>query len=507
MLAKRFSLNLVFGITSQLIIITLGVFIPKLLLDNFGSEVNGLIQSISQIIIYFSLFEAGVGAASIQALYGPISRGDKKNINEILAATSLFYKKTGILYFVAVVLLALIYPIIINSDIDKTEISFIILFTGLGGAFDYFFQGKYRIYLTAEGKSYIIALVATIMSIITNGTKIVLLLLGKDIIVVQASFFLLSIIKVVIFQIYIRKNYKWIDLSVYPDKKAISQKNSVFIHQISTLVFSNTDVLILTVLTNLKVVSVYVLYNMFFTIIDNLINTIKGSLTFALGQTYHSNRAKFMKLFDAYEIYIMSLVFSLFSITYILILPFLELYTAGVNDIKYVDNILPILFVMIKLIVTARTSGNVAINIAGHFKKTQNRSIFESILNLSCSIFLVNSYGIYGVLLGTLIAVTYRSIDIVIYSNKIILERSPWITIKRWITNIFIFLVIIVIYNQINFYPSSYVSIFLSGFILIITILPCYILINSLFELESFVFTKKMVFNYIKKIRGNKITP
>lgn len=50
-----------------------------------------------------------------------------------------------------------------------------------------------------------------------------------------------------LFEIYIHKNYGWIDLSVEPNEAAISQKNSVLIHQISTLVFSNTDVLVLSV--------------------------------------------------------------------------------------------------------------------------------------------------------------------------------------------------------------------------------------------------------------------
>ena len=53
---------------------------------------------------------------------------------------------------------------------------------------------------------------------------------------------------------YIRKNYKWLDLSVKPDFKAIAQRGAVFMHQISSLVFSNTDVLILTFVSGLKTV-------------------------------------------------------------------------------------------------------------------------------------------------------------------------------------------------------------------------------------------------------------
>ena len=37
---------------------------------------------------------------------------------------------------------------------------------------------------------------------------------------------------------YAKRNYKWIDLSVKPDFDAVSQKNSVLVHQLSGMVFN-----------------------------------------------------------------------------------------------------------------------------------------------------------------------------------------------------------------------------------------------------------------------------
>lgn len=65
---------------------------------NYGSEANGLVASITQIIAYLSLLEAGVGAASIQALYRPIGQNDRSKINDILAATSIYYKNRALLF-------------------------------------------------------------------------------------------------------------------------------------------------------------------------------------------------------------------------------------------------------------------------------------------------------------------------------------------------------------------------------------------------------------------------
>ena len=415
MRAKRSILNLSFGLGSQFITIFLGFFIPRLIMVNYGSEANGLIASIVQIISYLALLEAGVGAASLQALYKPVAQNDQRHINSILAATSSYYKKTGVYYFFAVILIAIIYPLVIHSEINKLSIVLIILFSGLGGAINYYFQGKFRILLIAEGKSYVETTIVTVANVLNNVVRIILLLQGVNIIAVQASFFVLTLLQIVVFYIYMKKNYKWIDLSLKPDFEAIGQKNSVLVHEISYLVFRNTDVLILTLFTNLKIVSIYVMYNMIFTIVDNVVQTVNGSVKSALGQSYHEGKEQFLKLYDAYEVYFMGLIFSILTVAYILILPFMRLYTAGVNDVNYINFWLPVLFVAIKLLTNVRTSANNVITIAGHFQKTQNRSILESAINLTASIAFVIFFGIYGVLLGTIAALLYRSIDIVIY--------------------------------------------------------------------------------------------
>ena len=95
MKAKRTFYNLILGVVSQLILISIGIIIPRLFMVNFGSEVNGLMSSINQAFAYMSILEAGVGGATIQALYRPITKNDASSINSIISATSRYYKKTG----------------------------------------------------------------------------------------------------------------------------------------------------------------------------------------------------------------------------------------------------------------------------------------------------------------------------------------------------------------------------------------------------------------------------
>jgi len=506
MKARRSVYNLIFGFGSLLITISFGIVIPRLFLINFGSEVNGLMSSISQVFVYLALFEAGVGTASIQALYKPISTGDKESINSVLSATSIYYKKTGRYYFLSVLLFSLIYPFLININLSKATVMVVILLSGMGGVINYFYQGKYKLLLTAEGKEYINTSITTLTSILTNIIKIILLILGFNIIAIQVSYLIITILQMIIINIYIKKNYKWIDLTVKPNFQSISQKKSVLIHQVSYLIFANTDILILTIFCGLKVVSVYVIYNLIFGMINTVTTIASTSFSFVLGQSYHGEKEKYIKIYDSYELYYTSFVFAAFTIVYILILPFIKLYTAGISDINYMNYLLPALFVTIHLLSCARVPAGNAIFVAGHFKKTQNRSIIESTINIVCSLIFVNLFGIYGVLIGTIAALLYRSIDMIIYANRKILNRSPWMTVKRWLINVVIFLMTLVIFRIIKINITSYKELIIAGGLLTIILIPIYFTIGSIFEKEVYKFTFGYLKIYFNKFLDKGIT-
>ena len=145
---KKVKLNFIFGILAQVITLGIGIIIPKLFISSFGSEVNGYINSINQIITYIALLEAGVGAASIQALYAPIGNNQKDKINGILAATNKFYTRTAVIYLGIVLGLSFVYPLLIKSTLSYPLMVIIFMITGGSGVVPYFCQAKYKIFLT-----------------------------------------------------------------------------------------------------------------------------------------------------------------------------------------------------------------------------------------------------------------------------------------------------------------------------------------------------------------------
>ena len=109
---SRIKNNLVSSLVYQIVLISLSFILPRLYLENFGSEVNGILSTIKQIFTYMCLLEAGVGLATTQALYKRIGEKDYKSASEVLSATNAYYIKTGTIYLAIVLVIAVVYSYI-----------------------------------------------------------------------------------------------------------------------------------------------------------------------------------------------------------------------------------------------------------------------------------------------------------------------------------------------------------------------------------------------------------
>lgn len=504
---KKSIYNILFGVLGQIVTIAFGVILPRLFLVSYGSETNGFLSSVNQLYVYLTLLEAGVGAATVQALYGPIGRGDRDKISGIISATNKFYKRTGLVYMAGVAVLAIGYPFVIKSDIPHLTQVAIILLLGGSGVLNYFFQAKYRLLLQAEGKQYILTNITTIIHLLTSLTKIVLIYCGLDIIWLQVAHLVFTLCQIAYYAYYINKHYKWLNVKAQPDEDAISQKNSALLHQLAQMVFNHTDVLILTLFTNLKIVSVYVIYNTLVDMVSTLIGNINSGFIYKLGQIYNTDKPRYLRMFEAYETYYMALSFALYAVTYMFLLPFMRLYTAGITDANYLLEWLPLMFIAYKTMVCGRAACGQTVSFAGHFRQTQWRSVLEAAINLVISIIAVilcDLYwgnGIYGVLVGTIVALLYRSNDMIIYANKHLLDRSCWVTYRKWVLDIALMAGLVLLFNLIpNKDLSSYWTIILWAAGAAIVSLSVYFVLNSLFNRKAYLQIK----SYAKDIISSR---
>jgi len=487
---KKVLKNVFFGIFNQILLMSLAIVIPRLFILAYGSEVNGLFLFIGQVFSYSALLEVGLGVSTIQALYRPIGVQDRDTISSILVAAKVSYKRISLRYLIGVFIFATVYSLFVNSELSRVTIFLVILLQGLSGVINFYFLSTLRQLFIADGKSYLISNLTTGFTLLTYLAKIVLIYYHADIVLLQFGFFLISFLQIIVFIKFFKKQYPWIDFTVKPIFSYFNENKSILIHQISGLIFSSTNIIVLSLFCDLTTVSIYSTYNLIVFAVYTLISTTTSSLQFVIGHTYHTNQSIFLKKFETYNLLLIILVYFTITVIYFIFNPFIYLYTKGA-DVNYVEPILPLLFCIIQLLDANRMFSSGLIVVAGFMKKTVTNTIIEASINLICSIVLVQFYGIRGVLIGTIIALLYRSNDIILFVSKHILKRSSWITYKPILVNLAIFIFIIISKEFYVFKPLNLFELFIKGFQLTLIVGPIFFIINYFFFGKQFVFFQK----------------
>ncbi len=483
---NRIKYNLLSGVLYQVILIVLSFLLPRLYLENFGSEVNGVLSTIKQIFTYMCLLEAGIGLATMQALYKPVAERDHKKASSIISATNIFYFKTGIIYSVIVILIAGIYAYFVPTSINSNVLFFLIILNALPSLFSYFVQAKYRILMEVDGRKYVITNSETILQLLSNIGKILVLLLTDSLILIQLTYCVLAILQLLYLYIHAKRRYKWLNVKAEPDFEAISQRKSVLVHQVSGMVFNNTDVLLLSFLCNFKVVSVYTIYNIFFSQVQAFITSITSGFSFALGQMFHIDKEKFMKVYDVYETFYIMSTFIIYTLMAVFLLPLIQIYTQGINDANYTNVYLVILFVIMNLLSNGKLPSNHVLEYSGKFEETRSHAIWEMAINIVVSVVSILKWGICGAILGTIVALLYRGTMMIYYSNKKVLGRSIFATYKLWLVNGAVFALIMAVFFVDSFSGLSFVSLLLKGILHSLWIVPLYIVTNLVFFKGAF---------------------
>lgn len=483
---NRIKYNVLSGLLYQIILIATSFLLPRLYLKSFGSEVNGVLSTVKQIFAYMNLLEAGIGLATMQALYKPIAEGDHTKAGAILSATKRFYIKTGIIYASIVLLLAVVYAFFIPTGIAPPVLFSIIILTALPILFSYFVQAKYRILLEVDGRKYIVTNSETILQLVANLGKILVLLLTDSLVLIHLVYCLFSLIQLGYVYIQAKRRYTWLDLRTEPDFKAISQSKSVLIHQISGMVFNNTDVLLLSFLCDFKVVSVYSIYNIFFSIVLTFISGIISSFTFALGQLFQTNREKFLKVYQVFETFYIMATFAIYTLMAVFLLPLIQIYTQGVHDADYTNAYLVFLFVLMNLLANGKLPVSHVLEISGKFEETRSHAIIEMIINIVVSIVAILVWGICGAILGSIVALLFRGIVVIYYANKKVLGRNIFCTYKLWLVNGAVFALIMMIFFVDSFSGLAFIPLLMKGILHTLWIVPLYIAANFVFCREAF---------------------
>ena len=421
---RRLKLNTVSSLLFQITNIVCGFILPRLILASFGSEVNGLVGSITQFLDLIVFLEMGVGAVVQASLYKPLAERDERAVSEIASSAGRFFSRIALALGVYAVVLLFVYPFFVEGSFDFTYTAVLILAIAVSAFAQYYFGLVDRLLLTADQRGYVQYAAQTITLLANTAACAILIKCGASIQLVKLGTALIFLIRPIALRLYVDRHYS-IDRKVRCEGEPIQQKWNGIAQHVSYYVLEKTDVIVLTLLSTLKNVSVYSVYHMVIYGVKNLFLSLTYGVQALMGELIaRKETERLQSLFEWTEWLLHTGTVFVFGCTGVLILPFIQVYTSGINDANYQVPLFAALITLAHAGHCLRLPYDLLILAAGHFRQTQRCHITAALLNVGISVLTVKLWGLVGVAIGTLCAMAYQTVWMAVYDSRHILKNS-----------------------------------------------------------------------------------
>ena len=409
---KEIILNFIFTITINL----LGFIQNKYFVQYMGIETLGMMKLFSQLLAYLNIIEMGLGSASAFALYKPLAEKNYNQISIIVNTIENIYNKIGILLLGLGLLCIPIIPFFMKISNFSNVVYFYWILYVLNTVSTYLFI-KYVILFTANQE---FLYVRTIQS-----TSIIFFKILQVFCIVKFHSFFIYILLLILDNltqwIFFRKHYKKkYSYIVKVKEKYNGIKNDIknlFWHKIGGLIVFNTDLILISKFTDLKIVGIYASYQMICQVLSTLINILLNVLSPKIGK-YIAEHTK-QEIYIHFKKYNILFCFISIVFTYCMFVLMDSFIILWLGE-EFILSKFTLKLICFNLFVNLfRWNLESFKSGAGFFDDTKS-PILESIINLFTSIILGIKLGLDGIIIGTIIS---NIIVILIYKPILVFKR------------------------------------------------------------------------------------
>jgi O-antigen/teichoic acid export membrane protein len=399
--------NFIVGTTNQFFFLLLNFIVKTVFIKTLGTQFLGINGLFSNIFVLLSFAEFGIGSVMVYSLYEPIAKKDTKKIISIYQ----FFKKIYLsMAFIMMFIGLLIIPLlkyIINTEVTMTNLKlYYILFLFRITLSNIFIYKSYLI--IADQRKYIVWLNQLIIESLSFLLQIVFLLYTRNYIV----YLLIDIIKIILVSIFIsrkeKKLYPFINKKditgkiTWHEKKEILKKiEDVFIYKFARALITGTDNIIISIMVGTIWVGYYSNYNLIITGVVSLVSMFYNAITASVGNLIVKEKViKQYKIFKITEL--INNWISGFTTTclFILLQDFITLWIGK----EYLFNTRIVMVIVFNYyLICGRNTIKVFRVAAGMFEKVKYFMCVAAVLNIFLSILLGKEFGIFGILLATIV--------------------------------------------------------------------------------------------------------
>lgn len=372
-----------------------------------SEEYLGLSGLFSNVLAMLSLVELGVGPAMTFSLYKPLAQNNISKIKSLMALYKKIYRIIGVLILLLGLLTVPIYPYLINGKPDIPYLDVIYLFFVFNTGISYFYSYK-RSLISSDQKRYVETAVHYSFYVAYNLLQIIVLIFTQN----YLLFLLCQVIFTFLENLFLSKiadhMYPYLkEKHTLPLKKedTITIKRNVgamIFHKIGTIVVNSTDNILLAGFIGLGVTGLYSNYQLIINAIQGILSQIFKSITASVGNLSSIESEKHITNIFNKTFFAGFWVYGFCTICLqVLVQPFMQLWLGE----QYLLDTLTVSLLAISFFLTGMRQAVLTFRDAtATYYYDRYKPIFESIINLGASVFLLHKIGISGVFLGTIIS-------------------------------------------------------------------------------------------------------
>ena len=419
---------------------------PREILSHFGSEMNGVVHSISQFLSYTVLLEMGIGAVIPASLYAPLASGDHLRISAILSSGYKVYRRIGLICIAYVITLASLFPTL--SGVSSALPLVIVL--GISRIVSYMVGQPEQFLVISDQKGYVIYILAAVSQIVNTVIQVILIRSGNPLYVVKLAGTLVGFVQIGLILLYVKRHYD-IDRKVKYTEEPIPQKWNGVAQHVAYFVLENTDIILLTLFSTFQEISVYSVYFMVISGIRQIFFSVTYSIQPKLGELQvREDKGELRRFFASFERWIHVATVLAFGCVALFLVPFVRVYTEGVTDADYTRPLFALLLTLAYGFQSIRDPYDKLILASGHFKQTQKNYIIAAALNFGISVIAVQFWGLEGVAIGTLVAMAYQAVYMALYDTRVLLKRPYQVLLQNVALDLVLIGLFVVIANTVH---------------------------------------------------------
>lgn len=416
---KNAARNIVFGVLLKIYQILIPFVMRTIMIYFLGIQYVGLNSLFTSILQVLNLAELGVGAAMVYSMYKPIVDDDKDRICSLMRLYRTYYRLIGLIIAVAGAILTPFVPHLIKGDVPAGLNVYILYLLNLGATvLSYWLFAYKNSVFEAFQRQDVISKVTlatnTIQYALQAGTIIVLHNYYVYVIILLAGQALTNIVTAIM----ATKMYPDLKPGKKLDRESIRKINhrirDLFTSKIGAVVVNSADTIVISAFLGLTVLAEYQNYFYILTAVIGMVDVMLNSCTAGIGNSLIVE-TKEKNLHDLKKFtFLISWISGVCCCCFLnLFQPFMKMWVGE----KYMFGMgVVICLVIYYYIYEINRLLNTYKDAGGIWHQDRFRPLVTALANLGMNLIMVQFWGIYGIVLSTVLSMAFVGMPWIFYN-------------------------------------------------------------------------------------------